>query len=138
MDNNCVFCKIINGDIPSNTLYEDEDFRVILDISPAVKGHAILIPKKHFTNIYEMGEDTASKVFLVVTKVARAIKEELNCEGLNVLQNNGTVAGQSVFHFHIHLIPRYKEDEVRFEWKENTYQDGEAVEIVDSIRKRLK
>ncbi len=117
MDNNCVFCKIIKKEIGSNILYEDADFQVILDISPATKGHGILIPKKHFKDLFEMDLDTAAKLFPVVLKVAKIMKDELKCTGLNLLQNNGSDAGQTVFHFHLHLIPRYTEDGVDFRWK---------------------
>jgi histidine triad (HIT) family protein len=138
MENNCIFCKIIGNEIPSNILFEDKDFRVILDIGPATKGHAILIPKKHFKNLYEMDDETASKVFIVVKKVAKALKEELNCDGLNLLQNNGSIAGQTVFHFHLHLIPRFKEDGVKLGWENTSYKDGEAVQLAKLIRDRLE
>src|SRR5688572_26568847 len=100
---NCIFCKIIKGDIPSSVLYEDEDFKVILDISPAAKGHAIILPKKHITNIFELEDDIAGKVLIVAKKVATALQNELGCDGVNLLQNNGEAAGQSVFHIHFHL-----------------------------------
>ena len=129
MSENCIFCKIANGEVPSKTIYEDEDFRVILDIEPASKGHALILPKKHYTNIYELEEETASKVFVLTKKMAEKITKALKCDGFNILQNNGEVAGQSVFHFHIHLIPRYKDDEVglNMESKESTNYDLEEV-----------
>lgn len=137
MDNNCIFCKIIGGEIPSTVLYEDEYFRVIMDISPAAKGHAIMISKKHAADIFEMDQETASKALVVASKVAKAMKEELKCDGLNILQNNGEAAGQTVFHFHIHLIPRFKDDNVTIEWIRGSYEDGEAVTIAEAIRKRI-
>ena len=137
MNNNCIFCKIIGNEISSVSLYEDDDFKVIMDISPAVKGHAVLIPKKHISNIFEMDEDTASKVFVVVAKVAKAMKEELKCDGLNILQNNGEAAGQTVFHFHIHFIPRYINDSVRITWAHDSYAAGEAERIAAGINKRI-
>jgi len=137
MSNNCIFCKIIGKEIPSTTLYEDESFCVIMDISPASKGHAILLVKKHVSNIFELDEETASKVFVVVSKVAKAMKEELKCDGLNILQNNGEAAGQTVFHLHIHLIPRYKGDQVKITWKPEKYGEGEAAALAEGIRKRL-
>ena len=103
----CIFCKIANGDIPSKTLYEDEDFRVILDLGPATKGHALILPKEHADNLYELSDETASKVFVIAKKLAIKMKEKLNCDGLNIVQNNGEAAGQTVQHFHMHLIPRY-------------------------------
>lgn len=138
MSNNCIFCRIIGDEISSVSLYEDDDFKVIMDISPAAKGHAVLIPKKHFANLYEMDEETAAKVFVVVSKVAKAMKEELKCDGLNVLQNNGEAAGQTVFHFHIHLIPRYHNDTVQFTWPHMSYEDGEAAKLAAAINRRIK
>ena len=137
MDSNCVFCKIINNQIPSNVVYEDESFKVILDNAPIIKGDAILLPKKHFSNIYEMDSETSTKIFPVIRKVAKAMKKVLNCSGLNLLQNNGEIAGQTVFHFHLHFIPRYDDDGVVFVWKTIEYQEGEAVDIVKDIRYNL-
>ncbi|MGB8452700.1 MAG: HIT family protein [Anaerocolumna sp.] len=137
MNNNCIFCKIIGNEISSVSLYEDDDFKVIMDIAPAVKGHAVLIPKKHIANLFEMDEETASKIFVVVSKVAKAMKEELQCDGLNILQNNGEAAGQTVFHFHIHLIPRYYNDSVQITWARNSYAAGEAETIAEAISKRI-
>lgn len=112
----CIFCKISKGEIPSTTLYEDDDFRVIFDVGPASKGHALILPKKHFEDAFSMDEDTASKVFVVAVKVAKAMREVLDFDGMNIVQNNGTIAGQTVFHFHMHLIPRYKGDTVNIGW----------------------
>ncbi len=109
-DSNCIFCKISGGEIPSKTIYEDGEFRVILDISPATKGHALILPKEHYANIYEMPEETAARVMILARKLAVHMKETLKCDGLNIVQNNGEAAGQTVFHFHMHLIPRYKQD----------------------------
>lgn len=137
MNDKCIFCKIIGKEIPSTTLYEDDDFCIIMDISPASKGHAILLVKKHVPNIFELDDELASKAFVVVSKVAKAMKEELKCDGLNILQNNGEAAGQTVFHLHIHLIPRYKDDQVNISWKPGKYGEGEATALADAIRKRL-
>lgn len=112
MSENCIFCKIANGEIESKTLYEDDMFRVILDISPATRGHALILPKKHFANLQEMDYATASEVFVLAKRMAAAMTEALACDGLNVVQNNGEAAGQTVFHFHMHLIPRYENDGV--------------------------
>ena len=110
MKDDCIFCKIAAGKIPSATIYEDSHFRVFLDINPATKGHCLIVPKEHFENIYDLDADTAGKVFVLATLISRALKKVLGCDGLNVVQNNGPVAGQSVFHFHMHLIPRYRDD----------------------------
>ena len=107
---NCIFCKIIAGEIPSQTLYEDNQFKFILDVGPATKGHALILPKEHYANLYELPEDTASDVFKLAKKMMAKMTEKLHCDGFNIVQNNGEVAGQTVFHFHMHLIPRYKND----------------------------
>ena len=109
-DSNCIFCKIVTGEIPSKTIYEDQEFRVILDISPATKGHALIIPKEHYANIYELPDEMAGKVMVLAKKLASHMTETLGCDGFNLVQNNGEVAGQTVFHFHMHLIPRYQGD----------------------------
>ncbi|NLP17149.1 MAG: HIT domain-containing protein [Clostridiales bacterium] len=134
---NCIFCKIISGDIPSSVLYEDEDFKVIMDISPASRGHAIILTKKHFENLYEIDDEVAKKVLVVAKKVAKAMKKELNCDGLNLLQNNGEDAGQSVFHIHFHLIPRYKGDSVKLKWVPGEYKNGEAMELAKRISSNI-
>lgn len=125
----CIFCKIANGDIPSKTLYEDEDFRVILDLGPATKGHALILPKEHADNLYELPDETASKVFVLAKKLAIKMKEKLNCDGLNIVQNNGEAAGQTVQHFHMHLIPRYVNDGQKILWTpgESTPEELEEV-----------
>jgi len=138
MDNNCIFCKIIGKEILSTIVHEDEYFVAIMDISPANKGHVILLTKKHVENLYEMDDLIASKIMPVVAKIGRAMKEVLNCEGLNILQNNGEVAGQTVHHYHIHLIPRFKEDLVHITWNHETYEDGEVVEIAEALAVEIK
>ena len=135
---NCIFCKIIDGVIPSTVIYEDETSKVILDIAPAAKGHAILVLKEHVENVFELDPALAGKVFSVVPKVAAAIKETLGCDGLNILQNNGVAAGQTVFHFHIHFIPRWDNDTVRIQWETGGYADGEAAALAEEIVKNLK
>ena len=90
----CIFCKIANGEIPSATLYEDEEFRVILDLGPASKGHSLILPKKHAANIFELPDEYVSKVMVVAKKIAKAVKEACHCDGVNILQNNGEAAGQ--------------------------------------------
>ena len=137
MKDNCIFCKIIDGVIPSDTIYEDDDFKVIMDISPAAKGHAIILAKKHIANLFELDDDTASKALLVARKVALAMKEELKYDGLNLLQNNGEAAGQTVFHYHMHLIPRFDDDQVEMTWIQGKYADGDAARIAQAIAKRM-
>ncbi len=130
----CIFCKIANGEISSRTLYEDDNFRVIFDISPASKGHAIILPKKHAANIFEISEEDASKIYVVAKKVATALSEELQCDGVNILQNNGEAAGQSVFHLHMHIIPRYKNDTVNIKWKPTAPDEA----LLDQLSEKLK
>lgn len=133
----CVFCKIVNGDIPSNTIYENSEFKVIMDISPATKGHVLVLPKEHFKDIYDIDAETAGKLFQLAAVVARALKEVLHCDGLNIIQNNGEIAGQTVFHFHMHLIPRYEGDDVTVKWKEHSMDVEEMDQLRKDIRKAL-
>ena len=133
-DCNCIFCKIANGEIPSTTLYEDEDFRVILDLGPATRGHALLLPKNHFANLFELDDETAQKAILVAKKMAGKMKAALGADGFNLVQNNGEAAGQTVFHFHMHLIPRYENDNAGILWEpgETTPEDmAEVKRLVD-------
>lgn len=129
-DDNCIFCKIANGEISSATLYEDEDFRVILDLGPATKGHALILPKNHFANLFEIPEDIEAKAFVLAQKMATKMKKVFDCDGFNIVQNNGTTAGQTVFHFHIHLIPRYDKDGAGVSWKPGTLTDEAREEIL--------
>jgi histidine triad (HIT) family protein len=126
----CIFCKLANGEIPTSTLYVDDDFRVILDAGPASKGHALILPRKHYENLMEMPEDLLSRAAVLAKKMAVRLKDGLGCDGLNVVQNNGTVAGQSVFHFHIHLIPRYADDRQNILWKPGELTPEAAQEIL--------
>ncbi len=137
MKDNCIFCKIAAGEIPSYTIYEDNDFKAFMDISPASKGHTILIPKEHADNLFELDETVASKLLPVAARIAKALKAELHCEGLNLLQNNGEIAGQTVFHFHMHIIPRYKVDKVVVKWVEDKYEGEPLDQLSDKIKKHL-
>ena len=136
MSDNCIFCKIIGGQIPSATIYEDADFKVILDISPAAKGHALILPKEHYANIYELPEELAGKAMILAKKLAAHMTEKLGCDGFNLVQNNGEVAGQTVFHFHLHLIPRYKEGDNQnlLTWKQLSYDDGEVAKLTELLK----
>ena len=130
----CIFCKIANGEIPSATLYEDEDFRVILDLGPASKGHALILPKAHAANIYEISDDMAAKAMILAKKMATKMTEALKCDGFNIVQNTGEPAGQTVFHFHMHLIPRYEGDQVGITWKPGTLTDEVKNEILEKLK----
>lgn len=131
---NCIFCKIASGEIPSATLYEDEDFRVILDLGPATKGHALILPKKHAANIAEMPDDLLGRAASVAKKVAVAMKEGLSCDGVNIVQNNGEAAGQTVFHFHMHIIPRYEGDNAGVTWTPGKLTDEMKEEILNAVK----
>ncbi len=135
-DSNCIFCRIIEGEIPSNTVYEDDLFRVILDVNPASKGHALILPKEHYANLYEIDDEVAGAAMKLAKKLAKHMTEKLNCDGFNILQNNGEIAGQTVFHFHIHLIPRYKEGKNAdiLKWTHETFTPEEMREICDTLR----
>lgn len=133
-DDNCIFCKLANGDIPTNTIYEDADFRVILDASPAAKGHALILPKQHYANMFEIDDEVLAKAAKLAKKVITQEKEVLGCDGYNVLQNNGEAAGQTVFHFHMHLIPRYEGDQVGLTWKPGELTDEMKEEILSKVK----
>ena len=127
----CIFCKIANGEIPSATLYENEHFRVILDLNPASKGHALILPKGHFTNLYELPDELAAEVLVLAKEVSIKLSEHLKCDGLNIVQNNGSCAGQTVFHFHMHLIPRYKGDKIGLNWNPGTLTEEDKRKILE-------
>ena len=131
---NCIFCKIASGEIPSATLYENGDFRVILDLGPATKGHALILPKKHAANIAEMPDDLLGRAASVAKKVAVAMKEGLSCDGVNIVQNNGEAAGQTVFHFHMHIIPRYEGDNAGVTWTPGKLTDEMKEEILKAVK----
>ncbi len=129
----CIFCKLANGDIPTRSIYEDEDFKVILDAAPATRGHALILPKEHADNLYQLSEETTGKAFILAKRLAGSMTEALGCQGFNIVQNNGETAGQTVFHFHIHLIPRYSDDGQGTFWEPRHYSD----EALDEIRSQL-
>ena len=134
---NCIFCKIANGEIPSATLYEDDEFRVILDLGPASKGHALILPKSHAANIYELPDETAGKAMILAKHMAAKMTDALKCDGFNIVQNNGEIAGQTVFHFHMHLIPRYQGDTVGITWTPGELSDQDKEEILSKVRAQL-
>lgn len=137
MKEDCLFCKIAKGEIHSATVYEDSHFTVILDVNPATKGHCLIIPKEHFDNIYDLDGETAGKLFALATCIARAMKDALKCDGLNLVQNNGEVAGQTVNHFHLHLIPRYEGDGLNLNWPQHEISAEELEEIRKTIKKSI-
>lgn len=126
----CLFCKIISGDIPSNTIYEDEFVKVFLDINPTSNGHCLIVPKKHYTNIEDIDLETLKYINEVAKKIYKKLKEKLNCEGLTLIQNNGL--GQEVKHYHLHLVPRYTNDEIMMN------PNKEFLESIEDVMKKLK
>ena len=133
-EENCIFCKIAAGEIPSATLYEDDDFRVILDVSPASKGHALILPKEHYRNLYELDDGLASKALVLAKKMIVRLKDVLGCDGYNIVQNNEEAAGQTVFHFHMHMIPRYQGDKVGIGWHMGKLKEKDKEEILNSVK----
>ena len=130
----CIFCKIAAGEIPSRKIYEDNDLIAIMDLSPTSKGHSLIIPKEHYTNIYDIDEEIAGKVMKTAKKLATKMTVALNCDGFNLLQNNGETAGQTMFHFHMHLIPRYKDaDNNMLKFTSVSLSDEE----MDAIREQI-
>ena len=134
MDDNCIFCKLANHVFDTNILYEDDDFTVILDAGPATRGHALILPKEHYANLYEMPDGLLSKAAVLAKKVVTALKDKLNADGYNIVQNNGETAGQTVFHFHVHLIPRYAGDGQVIGWKPGKPAETE----LKALQKELK
>jgi len=130
----CIFCKLANGDIPTNSIYEDEDFNVILDAGPATRGHALILPKEHADNLYELPDDVAAKVLPLAKKLAAHMVDVLGADGLNLVQNNGAAAGQTVNHFHLHLIPRYNDDGQHILWKPTQPAAEELAAIRDALK----
>lgn len=132
----CIFCKIIAGEIPSAKVYEDDDVYAFLDISQVTTGHTLVIPKTHATDIFEIPEDVAAKLFARIPKISNAVKEVYNPKGVNLLNNNGIFAGQSVYHLHIHIIPRYDDnDGFNVQWKT---RDGQFyLEELQDIAKEI-
>lgn len=137
-DCNCIFCKLANGEIPTNVIYEDELFTVIMDAAPASKGHALILPKEHYANLYELPEETAAATLVLAKKLAAKMTDALNADGLNVVQNNGEVAGQTVFHYHMHLIPRYKDGDDFITWNHATLTDEDKIAVYETLKEACK
>lgn len=135
---NCIFCKIINQEIPSYKIYEDEKIYAFLDISQSTKGHTLIIPKEHVTDIFDYNEVLASDVFARIPKIARSIEKAFpEMEGLNIINNNRELAYQTVFHSHIHLIPRYsKQDDFSIHF--GNHQADYTTEEMTAIQEKIK
>jgi len=135
--NDCVFCKIATGEIPVAKIYEDEIVLAFLDIGPISDGHTLLIPKQHFERLHECPADLLGRVCSRLGTIAAAVVSGMNCDGYNVLCNNGRPAGQLVGHLHFHVIPRSSGDGVFDRWPSYKYPDGRAEQIAEKIRKFL-
>ncbi len=134
MNQDCLFCKIINGDIPSYKIYEDDDCYAFLDIYPINYGHTLVIPKKHIVTMDEIDNDLLLKVITVAKKIAPVIERELNCDGITYIQNNGFY--QDVKHFHMHIVPRYEDDKQLSRYnRENNHQ--KHLEVLEAIVEKL-
>ena len=133
----CIFCKIADGEIASATIYEDDEFRVILDLGPATKGHALILPKEHYADLYEIPEELAAKAMILAQKMVKVMTEALHCDGYNVVQNNGEAAGQTVFHFHVHLIPRYQGDQAGVTWEPGTLTEEDKKDILEKVSQQM-
>lgn len=134
MKDDCIFCKLANGVFQTNSIYEDDKFNVILDMGPATKGHALILPKEHADNLYELPDETAAAAMILAKKLAKKMVDKLGADGLNVVQNNGEAAGQTVMHYHLHLIPRYKNDGQHILWNP-TEPSSEELEAVRDLLK---
>ncbi|AQT69825.1 HIT-like protein [Anaerohalosphaera lusitana] len=133
----CIFCKIVKGEIPSNKLYEDEQVLAFLDIGPLSEGHSLVIPKDHFERFDQCPPDTLAKVIAAANKLAKAVAAATECDGYNVLCNTGRAAGQAVDHVHFHIIPRNQGDGLFDGWPAGEYEPGKAEKVADTIRKNL-
>ena len=131
---NCIFCKLANGDIPTNSIYEDDRFNVILDAGPATRGHALILPKDHADNLFDLPEETAAAAIQLAQKLGARMVEKLGADGLNLVQNNGEAAGQTVMHFHLHLIPRFRTDGQKIGWKPGEPSAEELREICNLLK----
>ncbi len=125
MNNDCIFCKIINKEFDANIIYEDDYIIAFLDKFPSSLGHTLIVPKKHVSNIFELDNDTGNKIFSKAIDISKKMKKVLNINDINILQNNGVLASQTVFHFHMHIIPRYENDDVNIKWKTTSPTDDD-------------
>lgn len=130
---NCIFCKIINKEMPATIIYEDDEFMAVFDKFPATLGHILVLPKNHFETIFKIPTDVSGKLFTLATKIAQHMETTLNIESLNILQNNGEIAGQTIDHVHVHLIPRYKDDGVIIKSKNEEISNEKINELLEQL-----
>lgn len=136
MDSNCIFCKILNNEIPSKKIYEDNDFLAMLDIAPATRGHVLIVPKEHAVTMSDLSDDKLSKILILAKKIIDAMKKVHGFTDYNIIQNNGRLAGQTVSHYHLHLIPRYSVDEVSL-WSPHENDPSVTDELAEQVRKLI-
>ena len=136
--NDCIFCKLANGVFPTNTVYEDDMFRVILDLGPASPGHMLILPKEHYANLYELPEEIAAEAMKLAKKLAIAAKAALNADGVNVVQNNEEAAGQTVMHYHLHVVPRFFGVGQFNAWEPGSAAPEELAEQAAKIAEKLR
>lgn len=132
--NDCLFCKIIAGDIPSEKIYEDDHVFAFLDINPVNPGHTLVVPKMHSQNLYDTDDATLASIMAAVKKIAIAVKQAVSADGINIEMNNDPAAGQVIFHIHVHIIPRSKDDGAHH-WEKMPYSEGEDKRVAETIRK---
>ncbi|MFH1192174.1 MAG: HIT family protein [bacterium] len=133
----CIFCKIVRGDIPSYKIYEDDKVSAFLDIMPANKGHVLVVPRDHYENMLDAPEEVLCNIMAVIKKIVPSILKSVNAEGFNLGLNNGEIAGQAVSHLHFHIMPRFSNDGHRL-FEPGAYNSGEAEEIQEAIKTNLK
>ncbi len=134
----CIFCKIVNKEIPATILFEDEDLLVFMDIGPIVKGHVLVIPKTHYDPVTQTPDELLAKLHIAAKRMATAQMNALGADGVNIMQNNGTAAGQEVPHIHVHVIPRFEGDGHHWNWNPKKYDDFEEMaELADKMQKYL-
>ncbi len=132
---NCLFCKIVNRELPSNVIYEDEHSLSFLDIAPANKGHALVVSKNHFTNILDIEQSELSQLMVAVQNVSKAVQKATKADGINLIQSSNSAAGQVVFHIHFHVIPRYLNDGFKLQWPHKKYEHNESIDFAENIKK---
>jgi histidine triad (HIT) family protein len=130
----CIFCKVLGGDLPSERIYEDEHTVAVMDINPWTRGHAVVIPRKHAENLFEIEDDELEHVAVAAKRVATAMRDRLDCDGVNLLQSNGAAAWQTIFHLHFHVIPRYEDDPLELPTRPKQASPEELAEVAREIR----
>lgn len=138
MSNDCIFCKIVAGQIPCFKLYEDAHTLAFMDINPVNPGHCLVVPKSHYPNLFETDDQDMAHTMATVRKIARAVQKSLNPYGMNLLQANGPGAAQSVFHLHIHIIPRERDDDLRMNWGLKSGNKEEIAAIAEKIKAAIE